>query len=128
MSFPAMGHSRRARVNIPDLRGGVNYRDALSAVEDNQLTDVGNLWFKDGALRTRPGMKIPRKNGKVGYTGDYEAYAATSARMCRCPSGCTLIYTPSALYTSNYNLYAFDADGCYIGSGTLSAQNALLVP
>lgn len=129
MSFPAMGHSRRARVNIPDLRGGVNYRDALSAVEDNQLTDVDNLWFKDGALRTRPGMKIPRKNGKVGYTGDYEAYAADRAWMCRCPSGCTLIYTISGMYTSYlYNLYAFDADGYYIGSGTLSAQNALLVP
>lgn len=129
MSFPAMGHSRRARVNIPDLRGGVNYRDALSAVEDDQLTDVNNLWFKDGALRTRPGMKVPRQNGKVGYTGDYEAYSADRAWMCRCPSGCTLIYTISGMYTNySYNLYAFDADGCYIGSGTLSAQNALLVP
>ena len=57
-----MGRSRRARVNIPELRGGVNYREAMNVVEDNQLTDVRNMCFTDGVLRTRQGLKIPHED------------------------------------------------------------------
>ena len=43
-------------VGIPSLSGGVNLRDGLTQVNDNQLTDVKNMWFKDGMLKTRPGV------------------------------------------------------------------------
>lgn len=45
-------------VGIPSLSGGVNLRDGLTQVNDNQLTDVKNMWFKDGMLKTRPGVEI----------------------------------------------------------------------
>lgn len=44
----------RREVNIPQLSGGLNLRDSLTGVRDNQLTDCVNMWYKDGALRTRP--------------------------------------------------------------------------
>lgn len=41
---------------MPDLSGGMNLRDSVSQVLDNQLTDARNVWFKDGVLKTRPGI------------------------------------------------------------------------
>ncbi|MBR3968363.1 MAG: hypothetical protein IKJ93_02120 [Clostridia bacterium] len=41
-------------VNIPSLAGGLNLRDGITNVNDNQLTDCVNMWFKNGKLRTRP--------------------------------------------------------------------------
>ncbi len=43
-------------VRIPDLMGGINTREALSMINDNQLTDSLNMWWYDGALKTRPGI------------------------------------------------------------------------
>lgn len=54
MCFPIMNKQPRRNVNIPDLAGGVNYRDGITEVNDNQLTECKNMWFKDGVLRTRP--------------------------------------------------------------------------
>lgn len=45
------------RLTIPDLSGGVNYRDGISLIHDNQLSDARNVWYKDGILRTRPGVR-----------------------------------------------------------------------
>ena len=45
-------------ISIPELSGGLNLRDGISAVNDNQLTDCKNVWFKDGILKTRPGLVL----------------------------------------------------------------------
>lgn len=47
-------------LNIPKLSGGMNLRDGISLIQDNQLTDSKNMWYKDGMLRTRPRV---RSNG-----------------------------------------------------------------
>ena len=44
------------RLGIDELSGGVNYRDGLSLVKNNQLTDVKNMEYKNGMLRPRPGF------------------------------------------------------------------------
>ena len=44
-------------LNIPELSGGMNLRDGISLIQDNQLTDCKNMWFKDGMLRTRPRVR-----------------------------------------------------------------------
>ncbi len=44
-------------LKIKDFSGGVNYVMSKTLINDNQLTDVDNMWFKDGALRTRPNLK-----------------------------------------------------------------------
>ena len=56
MKFPKMNRRRQASVTIPQLNGGINTRDNLSAIGDNQLTAVSNMWYHKGALRTRPGL------------------------------------------------------------------------
>lgn len=44
----------RREVNVPQLSGGLNLRDSLTGVRDNQMTECVNMWYKDGMLRTRP--------------------------------------------------------------------------
>ncbi len=72
MKFPAMNKQSRRGVNIPEFAGGLNLRDNPVQVNDNQLTDLKNMWYKDGTLRTRPGIyscddmnvQIGNPNGK----------------------------------------------------------------
>lgn len=51
-------------LKIPELSGGVNFRDGASLIGDSQLTDCKNMWYKDGALKTRPAIteNIIQKN------------------------------------------------------------------
>lgn len=56
MRYTAMGRSPRNAVSVPALSGGVNLGDALNLVDDNQLTDCKNVWYKDGMLQTRPAV------------------------------------------------------------------------
>ena len=56
MRIPKMPKSNQYRVSVPALNGGVNLNDAPNQVEDNQLTAVLNMWWKDQALRTRAGL------------------------------------------------------------------------
>lgn len=52
-----MGNNRQYRISLPQLDGGVNYAVPPHLIGDNQLSDVKNMWFKDGILQTRPGLK-----------------------------------------------------------------------
>ena len=54
MKYPMINRQPRREVNVPALSGGLNLRDSLSGVRDNQMTDCVNMWYKDGMLRTRP--------------------------------------------------------------------------
>ena len=56
MKFPAMNKRARQAVIVPDLSGGLNLRDSVSMINDNQLVDCKNLWFRDGVLKTRPAI------------------------------------------------------------------------
>ena len=57
MKFPKMRPQPAKELKIPDLAGGMNIRDGLSEVLDNQLTDCVNMWWQDGILKTRPGIR-----------------------------------------------------------------------
>lgn len=56
MRYPAMGKSPSRAVSVPALSGGVNLNDALNLVDDNQMTECKNVWYKDGLLQTRPAL------------------------------------------------------------------------
>lgn len=43
-------------LSLPDLSGGLNLRDGLSEILDNQLTECQNMWWRNGVLKTRPGI------------------------------------------------------------------------
>ncbi len=53
---PRINNKPFYKLTIPELSGGVNYRDGISHVLDNQLTDCNNVWYKNGLLRTRPSV------------------------------------------------------------------------
>ena len=57
MKYPGINKQPRREVNLPELSGGINLRDSVSMIRDNQLTDSCNMWFKDGMLKTRPSTK-----------------------------------------------------------------------
>lgn len=52
--IPYINNKPTYTLTIPELSGGINLRDGISLVKDNQLTDCKNVWYKDGGLRTRP--------------------------------------------------------------------------
>ncbi|MBR6502289.1 MAG: hypothetical protein IKT42_02495 [Clostridia bacterium] len=54
MKYPMINRRPRREVNVPELSGGLNLRDSLTGIRDNQMTDGINMWYKDGVLRTRP--------------------------------------------------------------------------
>ncbi len=56
MRYPMINKQPRREVNVPQLSGGLNLRDSLTGVRDNQMTDCVNMWYKEGMLRTRPGF------------------------------------------------------------------------
>lgn len=56
MKFPGIGGKQSYRVSIPKLDGGLNGCDPAEQIDDNQLSDCLNMWWQDGALRTRPGV------------------------------------------------------------------------
>ena len=56
MKFPKINKQPSRSVTVPKLSGGINMRDAVTMVQDNQLTDSKNMWYKDNILKTRPGM------------------------------------------------------------------------
>ena len=57
MKYPSIAKQPRRVVSVPALSGGVNLRDSISMINDNQLTDCKNVWEKGGVLETRPPCK-----------------------------------------------------------------------
>ena len=56
MKYPMINRQPRREVNVPQLSGGLNLRDSLTGIRDNQMTDCVNMWYKEGMLRTRPAI------------------------------------------------------------------------
>ncbi len=67
MKYPMINKQPRREVNVPELSGGLNLRDSLTGVRDNQMTDCVNMWYKDGMLRTRPGFVT--SNARLNLSG-----------------------------------------------------------
>ena len=67
MKFPKNTPRVANELKIPDLSGGLNLRDGLSEILDNQLIDCKNMWWNDGLLKTRPGMRATKET--VMYIG-----------------------------------------------------------
>ena len=56
MTFPRWNSPPSARLTVPRLCGGLNLCDAPYGIDNHQLSDGDNVWWRDGALRTRPGL------------------------------------------------------------------------
>lgn len=71
MKYPMINRQPRREVNVPQLSGGINLRDSLTGVRDNQMTDCVNMWYKDGMLRTRPGF-VCNADMKIEKSTEYD--------------------------------------------------------
>lgn len=65
MRLPIKRKQSSQVLSLPDLAGGLNLRDSVSEVLDNQLTDCKNMWWNKGTLRTRPSF-LQRQDSVTG--------------------------------------------------------------
>lgn len=86
MKFPIMNKRPRQAVVVPELSGGLNLRDSVSMVNDNQLIDCKNVWFKDGVLKTRAGISetfLIEKENALGEIRSHDIYSIKGGENCR---------------------------------------------
>lgn len=78
MKYPAISKQPRRSVSVPELSGGVNLRDSISMISDNQLTECKNMWYHNGILRTRPACKAVSQNsiGRVSSDENVSRFKA----------------------------------------------------
>lgn len=81
MRLPIMRKQEAHILSLPDLSGGLNMRDGISEVLDNQLTDCKNMWWKDGLLKTRAAMI--QNDSKINL-GDTAESSAPKIRQHNC--------------------------------------------
>jgi len=54
---PIIRNDSLRSLRIPDLMGGINLRDSVNMINDNQMTESLNMWWADGTLKTRPAVE-----------------------------------------------------------------------
>ena len=119
MRIPKMPKSNQYRVSVPALNGGVNLNDAPNLVEDNQLTAVLNMWWKDQALRTRAGFAttVERsfhiQTSGMGDSLTYKVYPPVRVYRDGKPEDYVCCYCEFEMSRSNnaYHFYKFDESG-----------------
>lgn len=107
MRLPIMQKQEAHILSLPDLSGGLNMRDGISEVLDNQLTDCKNMWWKDGLLKTRAAMI--QNDSKINL-GDAAEGSAPKIRQHNCyntVSGvkgqlCSVVYDNKINFFWNY--------------------------
>ncbi len=70
MKYPSIRKQPEYTVTVPQLNGGLNKSVSAHLIEDNQLSDVCNMWYKDGMLQTRPGAVVKTHNAESA-TGNF---------------------------------------------------------
>ncbi len=70
MKYPLMTPGKTREWRVEALGGGCNRRDGLRRCADHQLVEAQNLWWQNGALRTRPGLRAD--NGQRRYSFNHD--------------------------------------------------------
>ncbi len=94
-------------LSLPDLSGGLNMRDGISEVLDNQLTDCKNMWWKDGLLRTRAAMIQNDSKINLGAAAEGSAPKIRQHNCYNTVSGtkgqlCSVVYNNKINFFWNY--------------------------
>ena len=64
MRYRKLPPSAPTTVTVPQLSGGLNLYDTPERLTDNQLTECNNMWWHQGALKTRPGLTEVREDAR----------------------------------------------------------------
>ena len=78
MKYPTFAKSGYKTAKIPFLSGGLNLRESLDSVLDNQLTDCVNMYAADSFLKTRPGIGAAKLYTDVLSNTDYSDIKLTA--------------------------------------------------
>ena len=70
MHYPTLKTGRTKTLAVEALSGGCNRRDGSRRMAASQLLTAENLWWKDGALRTRPAMFAESGRERFFYNSD----------------------------------------------------------
>ena len=90
--YRGIGRGRTHQAEIPQLSGGLVTTQAAHNIDDNQLTDAHNVWYHDGALRTRPGWR--------GTTADLRLSTTTAGISYRWAGVSELVAIPGQTYSA----------------------------
>ena len=58
MKYDSLKKTSYKTLRVKNLDGGINCLLSPSDIEDNQLSDCKNVWFRDGVLKTRAGTRV----------------------------------------------------------------------
>lgn len=87
--IPSLNRNPSYTIRIPELSGGVNWRDGVTQINDNQLTDAKNVWYKDGVLRSRPTLSVPE--GMDRYTPFTQETTSNHIKVFSFPFNITVV-------------------------------------
>lgn len=141
MRFIEGAASRTGRCYVPWLDGGENARDGAHRIADNQMAECVNLWWKDGALRTRPGISREEGASQTVAAGLSRLISREEVSLVedgrrrtlrrfveRVPgSGATAAYTLGTLYRDGELVYSPSLTLSGTDSGVLANTHGLAV-
>ncbi len=82
MKYGSVKHINFKTLNVSEFDGGVDLNKAPTALPDNCLTDISNMWLYEGRLKTRPGLFAELSDAVSPpyeyYMGGYNYYATGS--------------------------------------------------
>lgn len=141
MQYPAMNRSRQYRVSVPELDGGVNYAVPAHMIADNQLSEVKNMWYRNGRLQTRPSLNGKRAFHKEsGFEYRYSSVGKYGVAVGEGDTGgcVNLIQENGSLetyaYTRDTNVHIFvaadsygiDDEGNYVDDGNTDKNHDVI--
>ena len=56
MKYKSLGKEIQKELLIESFEGGINTSVPPGCIEDNELSDGLNMWYRDGFLQKRPGI------------------------------------------------------------------------
>jgi hypothetical protein len=65
MQFAKMKNNPKVSLRIPSFDGGINTSLLPQNIQSNQAVSISNMWFKDGALQTRPSFKRAHSTAEI---------------------------------------------------------------
>ena len=76
MKFPIPTVAKAKTLHIERLNGGLDFSESQISKVDNGLSEVKNMWFKDGVLKNRPGINTSEENllNNYNYQGGFSYY------------------------------------------------------
>ena len=128
MRYPKYKNSNKKKIAVKSMNGGVNLREKPFNIDDGQCSEMHNMWFTQGALKTRPGIRMDTKNIICDYETRYALFNKVTffdlditevSKPCRL----ALCYE-NTMYSMHLKFYLVYADGTTKSAGSIDYRRA----